>query len=187
MSTVTRRSFLATSVLATAGPGADPPRRGAQSVDKLTFGTNWKAQAEHGGYYQAVATGIYKKLRSRRDDPDGRTADQPSAAPGLGRDRLQHGRQLLQRAELREEQHPDGVRRHRLPEGSAGAHRPRRPGQRFARGHEGQADHDLAGGAAGMLAVPAREVRLQRRPDPDRTPSTWRRSSPTNRRSSRAS
>ena len=28
---------------------------------KLTMGTNWKAQAEHGGYYQAVATGIYAK------------------------------------------------------------------------------------------------------------------------------
>jgi NitT/TauT family transport system substrate-binding protein len=29
--------------------------------DKVTLGTNWKAQAEHGGFYQAVATGIYKK------------------------------------------------------------------------------------------------------------------------------
>jgi NitT/TauT family transport system substrate-binding protein len=29
--------------------------------DKVSFGTNWKAQAEHGGFYQAVATGIYKK------------------------------------------------------------------------------------------------------------------------------
>ena len=25
----------------------------------ITFGTNWYAQAEHGGFYQAVATGIY--------------------------------------------------------------------------------------------------------------------------------
>jgi NitT/TauT family transport system substrate-binding protein len=29
----------------------------AQSV---TFGTDWKAEAEHGGYYQAIATGIYR-------------------------------------------------------------------------------------------------------------------------------
>ncbi len=29
--------------------------------DKITFGTDWKAEAEHGGYYQAIATGIYKK------------------------------------------------------------------------------------------------------------------------------
>lgn len=33
----------------------------AQAQDKVTFGTNWLAQAEHGGYYQAVADGTYKK------------------------------------------------------------------------------------------------------------------------------
>jgi NitT/TauT family transport system substrate-binding protein len=33
----------------------------AQALDAVTFGTNWKAQAEHGGYYQAVAEGIYEK------------------------------------------------------------------------------------------------------------------------------
>jgi NitT/TauT family transport system substrate-binding protein len=32
----------------------------AQPV-KLTFQSNWRAQAEHGGYYQAVAAGIYAK------------------------------------------------------------------------------------------------------------------------------
>jgi NitT/TauT family transport system substrate-binding protein len=35
------------------------PRAHAQ--DKLTFLTSWYAQAEHGGFYQAVARGIYKK------------------------------------------------------------------------------------------------------------------------------
>lgn len=29
--------------------------------DKVTFATNWKAQAAHGGFYQAVADGTYKK------------------------------------------------------------------------------------------------------------------------------
>jgi len=33
----------------------------AQAEDKITFGTDWKAEAEHGGFYQAVATGLYKK------------------------------------------------------------------------------------------------------------------------------
>ena len=33
----------------------------ALALDKVTFGTNWKAQAEHGGYYQAVADGTYAK------------------------------------------------------------------------------------------------------------------------------
>lgn len=32
-----------------------------QAQDKVTFGTNWRAQAEHGGWYQAVGAGIYKK------------------------------------------------------------------------------------------------------------------------------
>ena len=34
---------------------------GAQAQEKFTYMTNWYAQAEHGGFYQAVATGIYKK------------------------------------------------------------------------------------------------------------------------------
>jgi NitT/TauT family transport system substrate-binding protein len=29
-------------------------------LDKINFGLNWVAEAEYGGYYQAVATGIYK-------------------------------------------------------------------------------------------------------------------------------
>lgn len=33
----------------------------ALAADKVTFGTNWKAQAEHGGFYQAIATGIYAR------------------------------------------------------------------------------------------------------------------------------
>jgi NitT/TauT family transport system substrate-binding protein len=32
-----------------------------QSVTKVVFGTNWFAQAEHGGFYQAIAEGRYKK------------------------------------------------------------------------------------------------------------------------------
>ena len=33
----------------------------AKALDEVTFATNWKAQAEHGGYYQAVADGTYEK------------------------------------------------------------------------------------------------------------------------------
>jgi len=33
----------------------------ACAQDKVTFATNWKAQAAHGGFYQAVADGTYKK------------------------------------------------------------------------------------------------------------------------------
>jgi NitT/TauT family transport system substrate-binding protein len=44
-----------TAVAITAAPAA------AQVLDKVTFGTNWVAEAEHGGFYQAVADGTYKK------------------------------------------------------------------------------------------------------------------------------
>ncbi len=37
------------------GPG------GAFALDKVTFGTNWLAEAEHGGFYQAVVDGTYAK------------------------------------------------------------------------------------------------------------------------------
>ncbi len=31
----------------------------AQPAEKLLFGTDWRAQAEHGGFYQALAKGLY--------------------------------------------------------------------------------------------------------------------------------
>ena len=34
---------------------------GAQANDKIIFGLDWKAEAEYGGFYQAVANGIYAK------------------------------------------------------------------------------------------------------------------------------
>jgi NitT/TauT family transport system substrate-binding protein len=33
----------------------------AHALDHVTFGTDWKAEAEHGGFYQAIATGIYRR------------------------------------------------------------------------------------------------------------------------------
>jgi NitT/TauT family transport system substrate-binding protein len=49
------RAFGLALLLLAAGAAA------AMAEDKVTFGTDWKAEAEHGGYYQAIATGIYKK------------------------------------------------------------------------------------------------------------------------------
>ena len=36
------------------------PTSDSDALTKVTYGTNWYAQAEHGGFYQAVATGIYE-------------------------------------------------------------------------------------------------------------------------------
>ena len=49
--------------LAAAAPLLVPlvRRPRAQTLDKLSFHTDWRAQAEHGGYYQAIAAGLYKK------------------------------------------------------------------------------------------------------------------------------
>jgi NitT/TauT family transport system substrate-binding protein len=44
------------AMLALAGHAAP-----AAALDQVTFGTDWQAEAEHGGYYQALATGIYEK------------------------------------------------------------------------------------------------------------------------------
>lgn len=51
-----RRIWGAVALLALMGMA-----QSAAADDKVTLGTDWKAEAEHGGYYQAVATGIYKK------------------------------------------------------------------------------------------------------------------------------
>jgi NitT/TauT family transport system substrate-binding protein len=34
-----------------------------QTLDKVSFATNWVAEAEHGGFYQALADGTYRRYR----------------------------------------------------------------------------------------------------------------------------
>jgi NitT/TauT family transport system substrate-binding protein len=51
-----RRLLSTFAGLLLAGAAAAP-----QAQDKITFLTSWYAQAEHGGFYQALATGLYKK------------------------------------------------------------------------------------------------------------------------------
>jgi NitT/TauT family transport system substrate-binding protein len=48
-----------TAGLIAAFVAAVPAR--AETLDKVSFGTNWVAEAEHGGFFQAVADGTYKK------------------------------------------------------------------------------------------------------------------------------
>ncbi|MDH2345922.1 ABC transporter substrate-binding protein [Bradyrhizobium sp. SSUT77] len=48
-----------TGALVAASLAALPVR--AETLDKVTFGTNWVAEAEHGGFFQAVADGTYKR------------------------------------------------------------------------------------------------------------------------------
>src|SRR6201988_2353479 len=55
MSALTRRAFTTAALSAFAAPAY------AQQLDKVSFGTNWVAEAEHGGFYQAVADRTYRK------------------------------------------------------------------------------------------------------------------------------
>ena len=54
---------LTTAVLAaTLGVSAGllPARAQDKTLDKVSFGTNWVAEGEHGGFFQALADGTYK-------------------------------------------------------------------------------------------------------------------------------
>jgi NitT/TauT family transport system substrate-binding protein len=49
------------ALAALAAALAAPFAAHAQAPDRIVFATDWLAQAEHGGFYQALAEGIYKK------------------------------------------------------------------------------------------------------------------------------
>src|SRR5262245_12384803 len=53
---MTRARLIACLVLLAAGLNVS-----AFAADKIVLGTDWRAEAEHGGYYQALATGLYAK------------------------------------------------------------------------------------------------------------------------------
>ena len=68
MPSLNRRQFIRYGSLALAGgaiaacgrtPSLSSDQNQSNGLDAVTYGTNWYAQAEHGGFYQAVATGIY--------------------------------------------------------------------------------------------------------------------------------
>src|SRR4051794_8317400 len=66
-----RTSLAAAFALGLSGPVAaqgvtQGPTQGltqvlTQGLTEVTFGTNWLAQGEHGGYYQALADGTYER------------------------------------------------------------------------------------------------------------------------------
>ena len=69
MNSINRRQFIQYSSLAigtsiltscTNANNSNSTVKNGKNLDKVTYGTNWYAQAEHGGFYQAIATGIYE-------------------------------------------------------------------------------------------------------------------------------
>lgn len=69
MNYISRRQFINYSCLAissgiltscTNTNNSNSVAKTDKNLDQVTYGTNWYAQGEHGGFYQAIATGIYE-------------------------------------------------------------------------------------------------------------------------------
>ena len=58
---LSRRQSLGLIGAATLMAGLPTPGLRAQTLDRFSYQTDWRAQAEQGGFYQALATGIYRK------------------------------------------------------------------------------------------------------------------------------
>ena len=58
---LTRRQTLVGGASIAAGSAFVRPRAARAAPTKIRFLTSWFAQAEHGGFYQALATGLYEK------------------------------------------------------------------------------------------------------------------------------
>ena len=56
-----RLAILGLIACATAGNMMGSNAAVAQTLDKVSFATNWVAEAEHGGFYQALADGTYRR------------------------------------------------------------------------------------------------------------------------------
>ncbi|MGC9271140.1 ABC transporter substrate-binding protein [Acidiphilium sp.] len=68
------RSLTLLSALVADLLAVPPHASAAPALQKVTFGLDWVAEAEYGGYYQAIATGIYRKygldVTIRQGGPD---------------------------------------------------------------------------------------------------------------------
>src|SRR5258708_6393489 len=58
---LSRRRTLGLALAGASSTLAAPQIGRAAGPDKVALQTSWRAQAEHGGYYQALATGLYKQ------------------------------------------------------------------------------------------------------------------------------
>ena len=101
------------------------------TLDKVTFGTNWVAEAEHGGFYQAVADGTYKKYGlDVTIVPGGPQVNNRILLPAGKLDFFMSANSL-QGFDAVEQNIPTVVGRGELPEGAAGAARPSGRGGKF--------------------------------------------------------
>ena len=95
----------------------------AQKLDKVRFGTNWVAEAEHGGFYQALADGTYKKYGLDVDIVSGGPNINNRILLPVGKLDFFMSANSLQTFDAVAAQHPHHRGGGELPEGPAGADR----------------------------------------------------------------
>ena len=157
------------------------------ALDKVTFGTNWLAEAEHGGYYQAVVDGTYAKYGLDVTILHGGPQANNGSAARRRQDRILHGRQPDPRPSTPWSRIlPIDHRRRRFPEGPADHHvaSGRRPGQMD---RSDQSDRFRRQGRRSSPSIMDEgPPTASRKRTSSHIISTRRRSSPTRIRSSRA-
>ena len=57
----TRRQMIAGSLAVLAAAACSPKAKAPAGRKKIRFATDWRAQGEHGGFYQALASGEYAR------------------------------------------------------------------------------------------------------------------------------
>ena len=111
--------------------GAGQAQEQAQQLDKVRFGTNWVAEAEHGGFYQALADGTYRKYGlDVTIVPGGPNVNNRILLP-VGKLDFFMSANSLQTFDAVAAQHPDRGGGGELPEGPAGADRASRQARTF--------------------------------------------------------
>ena len=156
----------------------------AQTLQKVVFSTDWLAEAEHGGFYQALADGTYRKygldVTIRMGGP------QVNGLQLLAAGQIDIAMADALQVRVRSRAGRAGGRDRRdVPEESDGDHRASR--RSTPRGPQGQADRDRGREQHDVLAVAAPAVRIHRRPEAALRFLAFSHSSPTRRCPSRDS
>ncbi len=134
----------------------------AQPLDKVRFGTNWVAEAEHGGFYQALADGTYSKYGlDVTIVPGGPNVNNRILLP-VGKLDFFMSANTLQAFDAVAQNIPTVAVAAMLPEGPAGADRASRPGHREVRGPEEAHAVRLQGRHGQLFPMAEGRLRLRR-------------------------
>ena len=136
----------------------------AFALDKVTFGTNWVADPEAGGYYQALVDGTYAKYGLDVTILQGGPTSNGGMLLIAGKIEFYHGRRHDRRFPRGAEQHSDHRRRRAFPEEPANLHvASRRRPRQMARSAQRQSGLRQRRRGQYVLGVDAARLRLQGR------------------------